>query len=69
MIPLTRLNKDLIYVNLTSIQYLERTPETLVVFNNGDRLLVREPVEEVLALAKAYQSAVFNGGEAWISRP
>ena len=47
MILLTRLDNSKVLVNLDTVKYVERTPDTLVSFVNGDSVIVRESLEEV----------------------
>lgn len=62
MIRLTRRNHDSIIINLTTIAYVEATPDTLVTLTNGERIHVRESVDDVVARAVAYQERVQRGG-------
>ena len=61
MIRLTRRNHDSIVINLTTIAYVEATPDTLVTLTNGERIHVRESVDDVVARAAAYQERVQRG--------
>jgi len=61
MIRLTRRNHDSIVINLTTIAYVEATPDTLVTLTNGERIHVRESVDDVVARAVAYQERVQRG--------
>jgi flagellar protein FlbD len=61
MIRLTRRNQDSIVINLTTIAYVEATPDTLVTLTNGERIHVRESVDDVVARAVAYQERVQRG--------
>jgi flagellar protein FlbD len=47
MIKVTRLNNSVLLVNAENIQSVEANPDTVITFINRDRLLVKEPVEEV----------------------
>ncbi len=47
MIRVTRLNNIEILVNAEKIQSVQSTPDTLITFTNQDRLMVKEPVEEL----------------------
>lgn len=47
MIRVTRLNNIEILVNAEKIQSVQSTPDTLITFTNMDRLMVKEPVEEL----------------------
>jgi flagellar protein FlbD len=55
MITVTRLSGGQIVVNVDLIISVERTPDTLLSFVNGDRLAVRESPDDVVALALAYR--------------
>jgi flagellar protein FlbD len=61
MIPLTRLNKQPVVVNADQIMLVEATPDTLLVLSNGDRIHVRESVQQVIDLALHYQQRVHSG--------
>lgn len=62
MIRLTRLNHELLVLNVTSIAYLERTPDTLVTLTNGDRFHVSESIEDVIAQSIAYYQQIQRTG-------
>ncbi len=47
MIKVTRLNDSVLIINAENIQSVEANPDTVITFVNRDRLLVKEPVEEV----------------------
>ena len=48
MIFLTRLNSQSVVLNAEMIKLVEATPDTLITLLNGDHLMVRESVEEVV---------------------
>jgi flagellar protein FlbD len=54
MIVLTRLNNRRIVVNAEQIKTIEETPDTLITLMNGDHLIVREPMTEIVRLAIDY---------------
>ncbi len=54
MITLTRLDKRIIVVNAELIKMIESTPDTIVTLINGDMLIVREAVDEVVRRAIDY---------------
>ncbi|MCH7924018.1 MAG: flagellar FlbD family protein [Planctomycetes bacterium] len=54
MITLTRLDKRVIVVNAELIKMIESTPDTIVTLINGDMLIVREAVDEVVRRAIDY---------------
>jgi len=47
MIALRRLNNQPIMVNPDLIESLESTPDTVITLTNGNKLLVRETMDEV----------------------
>ena len=48
MIHLTRLNNQPLVVNADLIKFIENAPDTVITLLTGDKLVVRESVEEVL---------------------
>lgn len=48
MLKLTRLNRSLVAVNPDHILWVEASPDTTLCLVNGDKLIVRESVDEVL---------------------
>ncbi|MDA0998855.1 MAG: flagellar FlbD family protein [Proteobacteria bacterium] len=55
MVRVTRLNGVEIVVNASVIESLESTPDTVIRLLNGQRLAVRETVDEVIAKVISYQ--------------
>ncbi len=58
MITLTRLNEKAIVVNVHNIETVEETPDTVVTFMSGKKLMVKESVEEVISKATQYYSTI-----------
>jgi len=54
MITVTRLNGRRFVVNAEMIRSVESNPDTTIQFINGDRVIVREPMERVVELAVEY---------------
>lgn len=54
MILLTRLNGQSFVVNAEKIRYIESTPDTIVCCENGEKLMVKEPLQEVVRRAIDY---------------
>lgn len=48
MIHLTRLNNQPLVVNADLIKFIEKSPDTVITLVTGEKLVVRESVEEVL---------------------
>jgi flagellar protein FlbD len=58
MIKLTRLNGEEFVVNADLIRYVESRPDTYVTLTSTERIIVKEPVAEVVRRAIAYARAV-----------
>ena len=54
MIKLTRLNGSEFVLNAELIKYVERTPDTMITLRDGDKIMVREPLETVIERAIEY---------------
>jgi len=55
MIRLTRLDGAAFVLNAELIRYVEQLPDTYITLTNGDRIIVRESLDQVMDLAIAYQ--------------
>jgi flagellar protein FlbD len=55
VIKLTRLDNELFILNADLIRYVEARPDTFITLTNGERLVVRETMDEVVARAIRYQ--------------
>lgn len=58
MIVVTRLNSKRVVLNAELIKTVEETPDTVITLVNGDRLLVRESLEEVVRRSVEYSRSV-----------
>ena len=58
MIKVTRLNDSVLMVNVDRIQSLQAIPETVITFTNNDKIMVKEPLEEVSQRIVEYQRAI-----------
>lgn len=58
MISLRRLNNHPIMVNADLIESLESTPDTVVTLTSGNKLLVRDSMEEVQAKIIAFKRQI-----------
>jgi flagellar protein FlbD len=54
MIALTRLNGKSFVINAEKIRYVESTPDTVVCCDNGEKMMVRETLQEVMRRAIEY---------------
>lgn len=67
MIRLTRLNRNAFVVNAEQITHLEVTPDTVIFLTGGQKFVVCETAEEVVALVIAYRQSI--SGSLVASRP
>ncbi len=58
MIQLTRLNGGVIAINPDLVTWIEVTPDTTMEFLNGDRIMVRESLDEVMARVVNFRRSV-----------
>jgi flagellar protein FlbD len=61
MIQLTRLNNKPLMVNSDLIKFVEQSPDTLVTLISGEKIVVLEPPDEVLARVIAFRRSVLQG--------
>jgi len=61
MIQLTRLNNQALTVNSDLIKFVEQSPDTLITLVTGEKIVVRESVEEVLARLIEFRRSVLQG--------
>ncbi len=58
MIAVTRLDKRVVVVNVDQIKMIESAPDTIITLLNGDTMVIRETVDEVVHRAIEYQRQV-----------
>ena len=58
MIKVTRLNDSALMINVDMIQSLQAIPETVITFTNNDKIMVKEPLEELSQRIVDYQRAI-----------
>ncbi len=58
MIALTRLNGQKFVVNADKIRYVEQTPDTMLCCESGEKLMVKESLEEVIRRTIEYARAI-----------
>lgn len=61
MIRVTRLDGSSIVVNVDLVQWIEQTPDTMLSLASGDKLLVRESPEQLVASALEFRRAIHQG--------
>jgi flagellar protein FlbD len=62
LIALTRLDSKELVVNCDQILTIERTPDTLITFANGDHLLVKDSIEEIVDKTVAFRRRIWTPG-------
>ncbi len=58
MILLTRLNGQQFVINAEKIRYIESTPDTIVCCDTGDKVMVKETLQEVTRRAIDYARVI-----------
>ncbi|HTN04939.1 MAG TPA: flagellar FlbD family protein [Planctomycetaceae bacterium] len=58
MIKLTRINGEEFVVNADLIRFVESRPDTYVTLTSDERLIVLEPVDEVIRRSIEYARAI-----------
>ena len=59
MIELTKLSGQKILVNCDLMELVEETPDTLIAFTTGRKIIVKESRQEVKNLVKSYRKDIF----------
>lgn len=59
MIRLTQLNNEVFILNAELIRYVEARPDTFITMTTGERLVVRESMDEVMERVIRYQQAKY----------
>ena len=60
MILLTKLDKQMILINLETVKFIEAVPDTLIFFTNGESVMVQESIEFIAQAALDYQASVLR---------
>ena len=63
MISLRRLNTQASMVNADLIESLEATPDTVVTLTSGNKLLVRDSMEEIQAKIVDFKRRIYGPKE------
>ena len=59
MIELTRLNDKKLTVNCDLIEFIEETPDTIITFSTGTKLVVKEKTNEIKDKIMEYKRNIF----------
>jgi flagellar protein FlbD len=60
MISLTRLNDTSVVINPDLIVIIEETPDTIISLSNGEKITVKEKVQEVIRRVIEFRRRIFN---------
>jgi len=60
MICVTRLNGSAFYINPDLIEFIEETPNTVISFSTGRKVVVNESVEEIINRIIAFKNMIFK---------
>ncbi len=69
MIRVSRLDGKEFVINSDLIEAIEETPDTVLRLVNGDKFVVRQPIDEVIARIVAYQRRVRCAEPPHVDRP
>jgi flagellar protein FlbD len=61
VIQLTRLNHQVLVVNSDLIKFVERSPDTVITLTTGEKMIVRESVEQVVERVVQFRRSVLGG--------
>lgn len=60
MIEVTRLNHNVLTINDDLIEFMEETPDTVISFTTGKKLVVSESVEEIKQKIVAFKRMIYK---------
>jgi flagellar protein FlbD len=59
MIEVTKINGQKVLINPTLIEVIEETPDTVISFSTGRKIIVKESRQELKNLVKSYRKDNF----------
>lgn len=65
MIQLTRLNNSRVTINSDLIKFVEQSPDTVITLLSGEKILVQEPVEQVVERVVDFRRALLSAVVTW----
>ncbi len=60
MIRVSRLNGKEFVLNCDLIKYIESTPDTIITLTTGEKIMVRENVDDIVRATVKYRKRVFQ---------
>ena len=67
VIHVTRIKGQHAAVNPDLIETIEETPDTVICFTSGEKMIVRESLQEIIDLVVAFRRALLAGQAATVS--
>ena len=55
---MTRFNKTTLVINAEIIEFLEATPDTVITLTDGKKIVVVEPVDEIIEKIITYRQMI-----------
>ena len=55
MVKLTRINGTEIVINADLIEFVETLPDTIVTLTNGQKIIIRESIDQVVERVKEFK--------------
>ena len=63
MIDVTRLNGKILTINNDLIEFIEETPDTVITFTNGTKIIDKEETDEIKKRILDYKRKIFRTSE------
>lgn len=60
MIKVTRLNGKELMINCDLIEFVEETPDTVITFTTGTKIVVNESVDDIKKSIVAFKREIFG---------
>jgi len=61
MIKVTRLNGEEFVVNAELIEFIEKTPDTVISLTTGKKIVVKESVDDIILKTIEYKHKTLSG--------
>lgn len=68
MIEVTKLNESKVIINAELIESVEETPDTVISFVTGKKIIVKESRQEIKNLVILYKREFMTTGLPWLDK-
>ena len=68
MIEVTKLNESKVLINAELIESVEETPDTVIYFVTGKKIIVKESRQEIKNLVILYKREFMTTGLPWLDK-